>query len=61
MNFFVPTTGSVLKQFVTLKVKLEKVMAYHNAQISAKALQLVTHNQEVEAAGKALRAVEKFV
>lgn len=60
-NFFVPTTGSVLKQFVTLKTKLEKVIEYHNNSARSKALQIVAHDAEVHAASKALQAVEKFV
>lgn len=61
INFFVPRTASVLAQFVKMKVKLEKVIAYHqnvadvSFQAHARAL------DEVNAAHKAQDAFKAFI
>lgn len=58
---FVPTTGSVLKQFTKLQTQLGKVIVYHSKQREAKARQIEDHNQEVKASAKALAALEQFI
>lgn len=58
---FVPTTGSVLKQFVKMKSKLDKVLVYHEIRKTNAMQSLVEADAEIQSAHKARAAVEQFV
>lgn len=57
----VPTVDGIMKQFATMKDKLQHVIDFHTLQAEAKNLEIKIHDAEVAAASKAKKALEAFI